>query len=81
MYPDTDKSPMSLEPYKKLDAVVDIIYNPAVTKLLAEAKKRNITAVNGLLMLVAQAVYAYEHFTGRQAKEGLIEEIMGKLPV
>ncbi len=83
MYPKTGVSPIDLTPYTKLAAVVDIIYNPSVTKLLADAKEKGLIAVNGLLMLVAQAVYAYEHFTGKTAEEGLIdriyEELSGKI--
>ena len=79
MFPKTDASPISLEPYNRLSAVVDIIYNPAVTKLLAEAESKGVLAVNGLLMLVAQAVYAYEHFTGKKAVDGLTDSIYEKL--
>ncbi len=79
MYPNIDNSPMSLEPYNNLSAVVDIIYNPSVTKLLADAQAKNVKTVNGLQMLVAQAVYAWEHFTGKEAPAGLIEKIMDEL--
>ena len=47
------------------DAVVsDLIYHPAETRLLAQARSRGLRAQNGLPMLVHQAVVAFEHWTG-----------------
>ena len=79
MYPNVDASPMDLAPYKALDAVIDIIYNPTTTKLLAQAKARGITAVNGLEMLVAQAKYAVELFLDETIPDEKIEEVMHTL--
>ena len=79
MYPNVDASPMDLAPYKALDAVIDIIYNPTTTKLLAQAKDRGITAVNGLEMLVAQAKYAVELFLDETIPDEKIEEVMHTL--
>ena len=60
---------------KALTAVVDLIYNPATTKLLAQAKERGITAVNGLEMLVAQAKYAVELFLDTEIPDERIAEV------
>lgn len=79
MYPNVDASPMDIAPYKTLAAVVDIIYNPTTTKLLAQAKDRGITAVNGLEMLVAQAKYAVELFLDTEMPDEKIEEVMKTL--
>jgi len=79
MYPKVDESPMELSPYHNLKAVVDIIYNPATTKLLAEAKERGITAVNGMQMLIAQAKYAVELFLDQKLPDTLIEDVMNNL--
>lgn len=79
MYPNTDDCPMDIAPYCNLKAVVDIIYNPPVTKLLAQAAARSITAVNGLEMLVAQAKYAMELFTGSPISDKAIETVLGEL--
>ena len=75
MYPNVDASPMDLTPYHSLEAVVDIIYNPDVTKLLEQASGMGAVAVNGLLMLVAQAVYACEHFLGKEISEEVIDRV------
>ena len=44
-------------------AVCDLIYAPAETELLRQARMRGFTALNGLGMLIWQAVFALEHFT------------------
>ena len=46
-------------------AVFDLIYHPAETELLAQARRRGLRAMNGLSMLVWQAVLALEHFLDR----------------
>ena len=79
MYPDVDASPMDIAPYQALKAIVDIIYNPTTTKLLAQAKERGITAVNGLEMLVAQAKYAVELFLDNEFSDDRIDEVMKTL--
>ena len=79
MYPDVNASPMDITPYRALNAVVDIIYNPTTTKLLAQANKRGITAVNGLEMLVAQAKYAVELFLDIQIPDEKIGDVMHTL--
>ena len=79
MYPNIDASPIDLTPYTKLSAVVDIIYNPSVTKLLREAGEKGAKTVNGLLMLVAQAVYAHDHFTGKTSPDSITDEIYGRI--
>jgi shikimate dehydrogenase len=54
--------------YLPADAtVVDIIYNPPRTRLLRDAERAGLRAVNGLGMLVHQAAAAWELWTGQQA--------------
>ena len=75
MYPDNLVSPIDLTPFKKCECVLDLIYNPARTKLMLDAEKLGIKTVNGLSMLVAQAAKAFEYFTGDKAEDGAIEKI------
>lgn len=79
MYPHIDASPIDLTPYQKLTAVIDIIANPEVTLLMKQAESLHIKSVNGLLMLVAQAKYAVEYFTGHKVDDALIHLCMEKL--
>lgn len=62
MYPNVDEQVMSIKDFKNLTAVIDVVYNPYKTNLLLEAKEAGIKYVGGLMMLVAQAVYAVELF-------------------
>ncbi len=65
MYPETDACPIDLSLFPHLEGVLDLIYNPARTRLLQAAEERGLVAVNGLSMLVAQAVEASAWFTGQ----------------
>ena len=75
MYPDTRISPVDLSLFPHLEGVLDLIYNPARTKLLLDAEQRGIIAENGLWMLVAQAKEAAEAFTGARISDDVIEKI------
>lgn len=69
MYPKVDAAPIDLSTFDRLTAVVDIIYNPSVTKLLSQAQEKNIPCCNGLLMLVAQAYFACQIFLDKDIPE------------
>ena len=75
MYPNTGVSPVSLDDFPALLGVLDVIYNPARTQLLLDAEKRGLVAVNGLLMLVAQAKESAQWFTGSAIADSKIGEI------
>ena len=79
MYPNAGVSPIELDLFPKLEGVLDIIYNPARTKLLLDAAQRNIPCENGLWMLVAQAKEAAEWFTGTKINDDVIPEIYQKM--
>ena len=79
MYPNVGVSPVDISIFKNLEGVLDLIYNPANTKLLMDAQKRGLIAVNGLWMLVAQAKEAAEWFTGKLIDDSVIERIYNRL--
>ena len=80
MYPNVEEAAIeNLGQFPKLEGVLDVIYNPARTKLLLEAEKRGLPAVNGLLMLVAQAKESAEWFTGAAIDDGCIGTIYQEL--
>jgi shikimate dehydrogenase len=60
-YPPLD---LALDALPKAAMVSDIVYNPLETQLLAAARKRGNIAVDGLGMLLHQAVPAFEAFYG-----------------
>lgn len=45
--------------------VLDIVYNPLETKLLQEAKRASVGAVDGVMMLVYQGAEAFRIWTGQ----------------
>jgi shikimate dehydrogenase len=47
--------------------VYDLIYNPAETELIKQARQAGCPYSNGLGMLLYQGVLAFEHFTGKKA--------------
>ncbi len=68
--------PRQFEGFSFLDAlpphgaVFDLIYHPAETELLTQARRRGLRTMNGLPMLVWQAVLALEHFLNRPLDRG-----------
>lgn len=63
MYPNNLITPVDLNLFPCLEGVLDLIYNPAQTKLLMDAEKRQVVTMNGLYMLVSQAKAAAQWFT------------------
>ena len=76
MFPQFDGMPVDLTRFPSLKGVVDVVYNPLTTKLVYEARKRNITATCGLPMLVAQAVRAAELFLDTTVSPDILDQIV-----
>ncbi len=81
MFPDARPSLLDIERFAP-EAVVDVIYNPRRTDLLVRAKEMGVKAVDGLGMLVAQAVGSARLF-GADLPEGdaFIDEQLAYLAV
>ena len=75
MYPATGVAAVEAEDFPALECVLDVIYNPAKTKLLLDAQHLSIPCANGLWMLVAQAKEAAECFTGSPISDDVMEPI------
>ena len=60
MYPHTEKSPVDISVLRNFSIACDIVYNPLMTTFLQLAKEANLQVVNGLMMLVDQAIAAHE---------------------
>lgn len=60
MYPDTDKCPVSDDVIRNCKCVFDAIYNPTETLLLKKSIEFGGCTINGMAMLVWQAVAAHE---------------------
>lgn len=79
MYPNNGIAPIQLERFVKCEGVIDMIYNPAKTKLLLDAESLGIKHINGLPMLVAQAKKACELFLKTKIDDCVIGEITQKM--
>ena len=79
MYPEPDAQPLPLDPFIRLQGVVDVIYNPLRSRLVLDARSRGIPAEGGLYMLVAQAVRASEHFLQAEYPEDLTGQIYHRI--
>lgn len=75
MFPEIFASPVTVEKFSSLSGVIDAVYNPLETKLVANAKNMGIPAESGLYMLVGQAIRAYEIFMNKTADENLLNDI------
>lgn len=64
MSPNTKTSPLSSEIFTSNTLAFDLVYNPVKSKFLSEAEEQGASIVNGLQMLVAQAVYSVEIWMG-----------------
>jgi 3-dehydroquinate dehydratase/shikimate dehydrogenase len=73
MYPHADASPV---PASALTGatVYDLVYNPATTRLLQDARQAGCRIIDGLEMLVAQARAQFEWWTGHRPEAGLMRE-------
>ena len=66
MYPRPYEPPLlDLNRFPRLEAVLDVIYNPLRTRLTLEAEKWGLKYANGLRMLVEQACASEELFMDR----------------
>ena len=75
MFPENGVSPVDLSAFRKLQCVLDVVYNPARTALLLQAEARGIPHAGGLTMLVAQAKRSSEIFLGNTLSDGEITRI------
>lgn len=75
MYPAVGATPIDLAQFDCLEGVLDLIYNPARTKLIMDAQNLGLKTSNGLWMLVAQAKESAQWFLGQPIPDSMIEQI------
>ena len=86
-YPEVDSSLLDLSRFQRLEACIDLVYNPGRTRFIADAQKLGLKACSGLAMLVAQAYKASLLFRGKkedaeaipQGRINAIEDTLRKL--
>jgi shikimate 5-dehydrogenase len=58
--------------------VYDIVYNPAETRFLREARQAGAQTISGLDMLVGQGAAAFELWTGQKAPVDIMKQVAVK---
>ena len=76
MTPKIDATPVPREVLAHIPAVMDIVYAPAETRLLREAKQAGCKTVKGAYMLLYQGVAQFELWTKRKAPVGVMRKIL-----
>ena len=64
MSPNLKESPLPADFFNENTLAFDLVYNPLETQFLRDAKSQGASVVNGVQMLVAQAVYSVEIWMG-----------------
>lgn len=65
MYPENGSCLLDPARFPALEALLDVVYNPLCAELPQRARAVGVPAWGGFEMLVAQAVYAAQRFTGQ----------------
>jgi shikimate dehydrogenase len=79
MFPNADKTPVDIKKFKKLQGVIDAVYNPLRTNFVLDAESIGAKRRGGLYMLVAQAVYASALFLDKTADESVIDKTYARI--
>ena len=79
MYPNNGTKAVDIDVFPALEAVIDVVYNPARTALLLQAEERGIPHAGGLKMLTAQAKRSAEIFLGHSLPDDEIDRITSLL--
>ncbi len=82
MHPNLEANPLTnTKKLKSRTTIVDIIYNPAKTKLLQAAEEKGCVVANGLGMLLYQAFFAFELWTGIMPSDELAQQLEKELAI
>ena len=76
MYPKIESTPISENDIKKFSVAVDVIYNPEKSLFLRLAEKNGLKIINGLSMLIEQAIKAEEIWQKKKFKNILYDELL-----
>jgi len=76
MHPNVEATPVPAESLKRGMAVFDTVYNPALTLLLKEAKKKRMKTIDGISMFVNQAMAQFKLFTQTDGNPDLMRKVV-----
>lgn len=76
MYPKTELTPLDKSYLSHFQVAIDLIYNPSQTLFLKQSKEKGLKIINGLYMLVAQAVKSQEIWNQIKIPLSVIDDII-----
>jgi shikimate 5-dehydrogenase len=76
MYPQKDKSPVKAKTLTRYKYVMDVIYNPLKTKLLADAEKQGCHIFPGMDMFVHQGADQLSLWTRKEPPRALMKKVI-----
>jgi len=79
MYPDVNKSVIKKDALLAEHTVFDIVYNPAETRLIKDAKSVGARTINGVMMLVHQGAESFRIWTSRDPPLRIMENAVRKV--
>lgn len=79
MFPKSDKMPCPDDFVGKFEYVFDVIYNPKETLLVRTAREKGKKGLNGMAMLVLQAVAAHEIWYGANFNKNDIDKLIADM--
>ncbi len=77
MYPNIEESVLNFDIASKANKIIDLIYNPNITKLMSYNQK----SYNGIVMLVYQGVKAFEIWNNIEVDKEIVKKIIKELEV
>lgn len=79
MFPHIDNSPVNKDELSNFHTAIDLIYNPHETLFLKHAKEMDLKSINGLYMLVGQAIKAQEIWNELEIDQDACNRIYRKI--
>jgi 3-dehydroquinate dehydratase/shikimate dehydrogenase len=79
MWPAANKVPINLD-RMRADVVFDLVYNPADTRLLQEARRRKMRTLSGMKMFISQAEAQFRILTGKRLPTAVWSRVKGTDP-
>lgn len=79
MYPNEGNSPIDKKSFELYSFAIDLIYNPRETQFIVDAKAHNVKTLNGLYMLLGQAIKAEELWQNMELNREFIDSIYPEL--
>jgi 3-dehydroquinate dehydratase/shikimate dehydrogenase len=76
MHPKVDETPFDAAYLQPGTVVFDAVYNPEITRLLADARRSGCSIVSGMEMFVRQAAMQFKLFTGHDGPEDLMRQVI-----